>query len=81
MNWPALAIAATPFLTRILGGGDSSRDVTQRTEIPQWLTDLYLKQMGIANNVYGGHPSSFLSLYGGGKPQNMNLSQFLLPRR
>ena len=77
MCWPAAAIVATPFLTRMLGGGDQAMDTTSRQEIPKWLEELYLKRIQMANNIYGGNPSSFLSLFGGNQPQNINMGQAL----
>jgi len=77
MCWEALAIASTPVIARMLGGGDQARDITQRQEIPKWLEELYLKRIQMANNIYGGNPSSFLSLFGGNQPQNINMGQAL----
>ena len=77
MCWEALAIASTPVIARMLGGGDQARDTTQRQEIPKWLEELYLKRIQMANNIYGGNPSSFLSLFGGNQPQNINMGQAL----
>lgn len=77
MSWEAAAIVAAPFLSRMFGGGDQARDITQRQEIPKWLEELYLKRIQMANNIYGGNPSSFLSLFGGNKPQDINMSQYL----
>ena len=77
MCWEALAIASTPVIARMLGGGDQARDITQRQEIPKWLEELYLKRIQMANNIYGGNPSSFLSLFGGSQPLNINMGQSL----
>ena len=77
MCWEALAIASTPVIARMLSGGDQARDITQRQEIPKWLEELYLKRIQMANNIYGGNPSSFLSLFGGNQPQNINMGQAL----
>lgn len=71
------SLIASPFLARMFGGGDQARDITQRQEIPKWLEELYLKRIQMANNIYGGNPSSFLSLFGGNKPQDINMSQYL----
>ena len=76
MGWE-VATPFIPFITRMFGGGDQARDITQRQEIPKWLEELYLKRIQMANNIYGGNPSSFLSLFGGNQPQNINMGQAL----
>ena len=77
MCWPAAAIVATPFFNLLPVGGNQAIDITQRQEIPKWLEELYLKRIQTANNIYGGNPSSFLSLFGGNQPQNINMGQAL----
>ena len=75
--WTIAAVVGAPLLARMLGGGDQTIDTTQRQEIPKWLEELYLKRIQMANNIYGGNPSSFLSLFGGNQPQNINMGQAL----